>query len=659
MRKSITRNERTGRPTLQDKIKKALDKKPTADHLSKKGISAEQLNKIFGCNVPKRIKNRKGGVRQLATDSRRKSVSGRNTRNKKTPFVTPNTIEMPIPNWFKTTGPIDVSIIVPLFKSTHVIQEQIKSWDFTNDGLSKEIIYVDDACPDKSYQIVLKTWTECGKNEPVGRILLNDKNSGFSYTCNIGAKHASGKYVIFLNADCQTTVNWIKPMIDLLKKDPIIGLVGNLQLRKDGTIDSAGSQWSWRQKSFPHIGRNIYKGKEGIAPMRPDTNSDLLLPAERQMVTGACMAMEKEFFYELEGFDTKYRVGYWEDADLCMKVHRAERKVYYQPESRVIHKVGHANAWGHAYKEDNRNLFMNRWVKTGLLEEYIGTPRKNGPRKLSDHFQGKVVGCVIACNEEEFLEVSVDSINPIVDEWIFVIGGNEFAYKSGMCDAKGYPQDSTLKIANKLAKKYNGIVIEPPGRLWKDKSEMRSAYAKKLNPGDWMFMLDGDEVYTQDQLWRVAELMRTNEVLVMQFWLFWNNMHTLGVGKWETFPQERVVKWKKGYDYRNGSHLHVLDEKGRLVKNIVPCWHGDEKLFYHYSWVRPIEKIRQKLTYYKHQTGNDNDKYVDDVFLLWRKSPNSVSNKTHPMGGGGVAPFNGLHPGSVQKLLDQGRFNFC
>jgi len=74
--------------------------------------------------------------------------------------------------------------------------------------------------------------------------------------------------------------------------------------------------------------------------------------------------------------------------------------------------------------------------------------------------------------------------------------------------------------------------------------------------------------------------------------------------------------------------------------------------------VRPLEKIRQKLAYYKYQSGNDNDSYVDEIFLKWRENQELVRGKTHPMGGGGSAPFPGIHPPGVQKIIEEGGFNF-
>lgn len=650
------------RKSVQDKIKEALGKKPSASQLSNKGITINEfkrgLDKQKGALVPrsKRIK----GTNRRSRD-RRPATALMHTAPK--PFVAPSSNEFPVEDWFRSKGDVDVSIIVPMYKSDQVVQEQIASWDLADDGLTKEIIYVNDDCPRSSYKEVLNSWKK-RKHQlktHVGKIIFNNGNGGFSYSCNAGARFARGKYIIFLNADTIVTPNWIKPMIDLLESNEEIGIVGNMQVN-GSNVDSCGSEWCWQHKSFGHIGRNSYKHKKlDRAFTLGNLPEDLKVAGEREMVTGCCIAMKKEVFYDVNGFDEQYRKGYWEDADLCMKVKEKGLKVWWTPESKIHHSVGHTGSGGHYWMKDNARIFRERWVDTGQIDHMVESKRNHAPTfvSLKDKFKGKVVGCVIACNEEEFLEVSVDSIAKVVDEWVFVIGGNNFAYKSGMCDAEGYPTDSTLEIAYKLAKKYNGTVINPPGRPWQDKVEMRNAYVPYLKEGDWMFMMDADEVYTDDQLHKIANLSSKYQCFILQFWLFWNTMDTLGNGSWGHYPQERLVRWKEGYSYRGSNHLHVSDKNGKLVHQTVPTFRGTEKLFYHYSWVRPIEKIRQKLEYYKHQIGTTQPPtYVDEVFLKWREDPASVQGRTHPVRGGGSEPFEGIHPPGIRKLIREGKFDF-
>ena len=644
------------RESLQERLRKrSLNKKPTKSELANKGLTVEQVTELFGGEKktkPRRRINSKS--KRIKKDNRPEQISVAHQSAQ----ARPKHSEYPTPAWFRNDSEVDVSIIVPMFKSLECIRRQIQSWTFGED-VTHEIIYVDDACPNHSHRFIVEEWEKRKPKQKIGKVVHNEKNGGFAFACNTGAKYAKGRYLIFLNADTEVSEDWIKPIIEPLK-DEEIGIVGNMQVNKNGNIDSAGSAWSWSTESFQHIGRSVYGGK-GLA--RPHKLSDapdtIFKPAERDMVTGCCIAIRKKLFVDLEGFDDeRYKIGYWEDADLCMRVRAEGYKIYYQPESRIIHKVGHSNAGGHPAVKANRELFKQRWMHTGRLQGLISNPN-NTPKTFAQNVNGKVVGCVIACNEEEFLEVSVDSVSPLVREWVFVIGGNNYAFKSGMCDAKGYPTDDTLRIAYKLANKYNGIVIEPPGRPWKDKVEMRNAYVKHLQPGNWMFMLDGDEVYKENQLWRIVELMKEYECMIFQFWVFWNNMNTIGTGSWQQYPQERIVHWKPGFKYRDSNHLHVSTDTGQLVRNVYPTFRGDEKMFYHYSWVRPIEKIHQKLEYYKFQSGNTQAaSYVNDVFLKWRTDPGAVQGKTHPMRGGGTAPFPAVHPKGIQRLMDSGKLNF-
>lgn len=654
MAKKTVRSDKT-RQQLQQKFKEALAKRSGGSNLT-----PEQTQRMFGGALPpldvRKVINQKSGVRKKS----KKAISVRTFKPDRVTTVSPHHIYA-APDWMRKKLDVDVSIVVPVYKSSEHIAEQVKSWDLNDDGLSKEIIYVDDLCPHQTKTKIANFWIERKKDLEAAslsiKVISCESNGGFSSSCNIGAMHASGKYIIFLNADTTVTCNWVKPMIDRLESDPKIGLVGNMQLQGD-KIDSCGSEWSWVDGSFLHVGRSIYKGERIPGFSLSNLPSDLKQAQERDMVTGCCFAIPKNLFEDIGGFDISYQIGYWEDAEICMRVKDNGYKVYFEPKSVIQHTRGHSKVGGHPYYRDNQKLFKDRWVYTNRIDEYISNPR-NVEADIKKGLNGKVTGCVIACNEEEFLEATVDSVAPIVDDWIFVLGGNEYAYKAGMCDSTGMPSDNTVDIAQKLVKKYGGEVILPPGRVWKDKVEMRNRYAEKLKHGDWMFMVDGDEIYKKNQLWRVRELMQNYECMIFQFWVFWNDMNTIGTGAWEKYPQERVVRWKNGYHYHGKNHLHVANGAGQLVRSIVPTFSDPEKIFYHYSWVRPLEKIRQKLYYYKFQSGNNNDSYVDDVFLKWRENPASVAGKTHPIKpGGGAEPFPGIHPESIQKLIDTGKLDF-
>jgi len=372
------------RATLLAKIREAHENKPSAAGIDKRGLTAEEIATVFGKGkspVPRRrVRNdKKGGLRK---QNRRDSIQRRHeARQLSGKFNPPPYKEIQYPDWFRSTGKADVSIVIPLFKSAEVITNQIKEWDLSNDGLKKEIIYVDDACPQSSFEKVISAWNlkqEQWKRR-IGRIILHSKNAGFPFSCNNGAHHATGDYFLFLNADTIVTPRWIKPMYHIFKNDPSIGIVGNLHLKGDRKqVDSCGSEWGG--KFFDHIGKDIYQGKrlkdgftiENLPP-------DLLMPAERQMVTGACFMVSREAFDRVGGFDTSYRIGYWEDADFCLRVRMAGYKIFYQPKSTIYHIGRHSQPGNNPFTEHNKRKFYRDWVDTGalnLLNSNFGKPRK-------------------------------------------------------------------------------------------------------------------------------------------------------------------------------------------------------------------------------------------------------------------------------------------
>ena len=289
--------------------------------------------------------------------------------------------EFKTPEWFESDSQqdIDVSIIVPCHKSKDYVRKQIEGWQI-DDGISKEIIYVDDCCPQKSHLEIVKSWSarKDSLKEKIGRIILvGGRNGGFSNACNLGAKFARGKYLIFLNADTTVKDGWIKPMEECFINMENVGIVGNLHLRENEVIDSCGSEWDWKTLSFLHTGKHIYQGKKiDRAFNLQNAPKDMLTRREVEMVTGACFMIEKETFKEVGGFDTAYEIGYWEDADLCMKIKALGRKIVFTPDSSIYHSGGHSNAVANFNK--NKAIFQNKWVRSNILRGYIDNKPKDG-----------------------------------------------------------------------------------------------------------------------------------------------------------------------------------------------------------------------------------------------------------------------------------------
>lgn len=289
------------------------------------------------------------------------------------PVVVPDvSSEYPTPAWFRNTESVDVSVIVPLYKSRKEVIDLINSWEW-DDTISSEIIFVDDCCPFNSKQSVVSSWTD--ESHKVGKIIANRENQGYGGACNIGAQFASGKYLVFLNADTTVTKGWLKPIFQALQNEEI-GIVGNLQLKDGGdhhgTIDGAGSEWRWDAMCFVHIGRHTYHGKDLPSPYTiENAPRDIMIPGERDMVTGCCIGMRKDLFSDIGGFNPNYKIGYWEDSEICMVVKERGLKIWFVPDSIIYHKLGHTKSGNHKFQNFNKNFFFNKWVHSNRINKLL------------------------------------------------------------------------------------------------------------------------------------------------------------------------------------------------------------------------------------------------------------------------------------------------
>ena len=126
---------------------------------------------------------------------------------------------------------IDLSIIIVNFNTKELLSDCIESICNKTEGLSFEIIVVDNASNDGSVE----------KFSVDNRIkfIQNEENLGFGRANNIGAKVASGDFLLFLNPDTILDNNAPYIRYNYLKHNSRVGIVGgNLFDSKGNPIHS-------------------------------------------------------------------------------------------------------------------------------------------------------------------------------------------------------------------------------------------------------------------------------------------------------------------------------------------------------------------------------------------------------------------------------------
>jgi GT2 family glycosyltransferase len=175
----------------------------------------------------------------------------------------------------------------------------------------------------------------------------------FAEMNNTAAAEARYESLLFLNDDVvATATGWIEPLLSLVER-PDIGIAGAKLLYPSGAIQHAGIALGM-EEGTGHIGRGKFA-------------SDLWrwLEVRRNVsaVTGACLAIRRSVFEELNGFDSQFPVNY-NDADLCLRARSAGYEVIFEPSAVLRHDECATRASG--TKVEERELFWERWGE--LLE---------------------------------------------------------------------------------------------------------------------------------------------------------------------------------------------------------------------------------------------------------------------------------------------------
>lgn len=116
------------------------------------------------------------------------------------------------------------SVIIPVYNVEKYLEDAIKSVIKQTIGFKNniEIILVNDGSTDNSEKICNKYKNKYPKNIKY----IKQKNSGVSAARNNGLKHASGKYINFLDSDDKWEKNVFKKALNLFEKNNDINVVG-------------------------------------------------------------------------------------------------------------------------------------------------------------------------------------------------------------------------------------------------------------------------------------------------------------------------------------------------------------------------------------------------------------------------------------------------
>ena len=174
------------------------------------------------------------------------------------------------------------------------------------------------------------------------------KRLGYGKTCNRGARHSTGKWLLMLNDDCYLKPDAVAKMLEVA--DDETAVVGCLLRYPDGTIQHAGTKRQCGDIGFGHIDWK-------------KTEPSIKAPCAMEFVTFAAALVRREAFYQVRGFDEDYD-SYSEDADFCIRIRLAGWKVMFTPFAEGIHEESQSSGKEKAgLLQGGNDLLKRKWGK--------------------------------------------------------------------------------------------------------------------------------------------------------------------------------------------------------------------------------------------------------------------------------------------------------
>ena len=253
------------------------------------------------------------------------------------------------------TGPIAVprsdepvvSVIVPVHGKWPYTRQCLRFLAGHLVSVPFEVVVVDDASPDDSA-------AKLAACDGV-RLVRAERNLGFIGACNLGAEHARGRNLFFLNNDAEVTESWLDTLMSTMDSNERIGLVGAKLVYPDGRLQECGAVvWS------DGTGWNLGRGGDPDAAEYNDVR-------DVDYCSGAAILVRAGVFREVGGFDGRFAPAYYEDTDLAFAVRAAGYRTVVQPKAVVVHHEGISNGTDAStgvkrHQELNRQVFVDKWA---------------------------------------------------------------------------------------------------------------------------------------------------------------------------------------------------------------------------------------------------------------------------------------------------------
>jgi GT2 family glycosyltransferase len=222
-----------------------------------------------------------------------------------------------------------ISIITVSWNTAPLLEDCIASILANPPTSPFEIWVVDNASTDDSPRMVREKF-------PQVHLVENRENVGFARANNQAIRQCAGTYILLLNPDTLVASGALQALLDFLEKHPETAAAGPRTLNPDGSLQISShprptlSRELWR---LLHLDRLLPYAE--YSRTKWETNE----AQEVDVLKGACVLLRREALDQIGFLDEDYFI-YSEEVDLCYRLQRAGWRLFWLPQSEIVHLGG-------------------------------------------------------------------------------------------------------------------------------------------------------------------------------------------------------------------------------------------------------------------------------------------------------------------------------
>jgi len=264
---------------------------------------------------------------------------------------------------------MELSIIVTNYKNPELLRVCLDSIKKGITGIDSELIVADSETQEDTTIMMREEY-------PYVIFFPFEKNVGFQALLKKGIENSQGKHLLLLNGDIIVNPGSIEKMLEYLKSNEDVGMVGPKLLNFNGTLQYSCSRF-YKPKTILY--RRTFLGRFPFAKKHLDwflmKDYDHASPKEVDWLMGSALMVSRKALERVGPMDPRYFM-YFEDVDWCRRFWENGYKVVYYPLASMHHYHGKGSAKGGVI----RSLISSRltWIhiSSGLkyFKKFLGKP---------------------------------------------------------------------------------------------------------------------------------------------------------------------------------------------------------------------------------------------------------------------------------------------